>query len=65
MLLNIGMDKSELKPRIWKAGISAPDDARRPRCQAVESLDGETGTLVEDETDLIDWLIVIAYEAEE
>ena len=65
MLLNINMDKSELKSRIWKAGISAPDDARRPRCQAIESLDGETGSLVEDETDLIDWLIVIAYEAEE
>lgn len=65
MLLNINMDKSELKSRIWKAGISAPDDARRPRCQAIESLDGETGSLIEDETDLIDWLIVIAYEAEE
>jgi hypothetical protein len=65
LLLNIGMDKSELKPRIWKAGISAPDDARRPRCQAIESLDGKTGRLVEDETDLIDWLIVIAYESEE
>jgi len=59
------MDKSELKPRIWKAGISAPSDACRPRCRAIESLDGETGSLVEDETDLIDWLIVIAYEAEE
>ena len=65
MLLNIGMDKSQLKSRIWKAGISAPTDARRPRCCAIESLDGETGRLVEDETDLIDWLIVIAYEAEE
>jgi hypothetical protein len=59
------MDKSQLKSRIWKAGISAPIDARRPRCCAIESLDGETGRLVEDETDLIDWLIVIAYEAEE
>jgi hypothetical protein len=59
------MDKSQLKPRIWKTGISAPTDARRPRCCAIESLDGETGRLVEDETDLIDWLIVIAYEAEE
>lgn len=59
------MDKSNLKPRIWKTGISAPLDAQRPRCRAIESFDGETGRLVEDETDLIDWLIVIAYEAKE
>jgi hypothetical protein len=31
----------------------------------VESLDGVNGKIVEDKTDLIDWLIVIANETEE
>ena len=48
--------------RKWKSGITAPADAKRPRCRAIESLNGITGTEVEDETDLIDWLIVIGYE---
>lgn len=49
----------------WKSGVLAPEDAKRPRCRAVESLDGVNGKIVEDKTDLIDWLIVIAYETEE
>lgn len=54
-----------LKQLPWKSGVMAPIDAKRPTCKALESLDGINGKLVEDKTDLIDWLIVIAYEAEE
>jgi hypothetical protein len=54
-----------LKQLNWKSGVMAPPDARRPRCRVLESLDGINGKLVEDKTDLIDWLIVIAYETEE
>lgn len=56
---------TNLKPRIWKTGVTAPDDARRPRCKVLYSYDGVTGVPDEDDTDLIDWLVVIAYEAEE
>lgn len=55
----------QLKDRVWKTSTFAPPDAKRPRCRAVISLDGVHGNMVEDETDYIDWLIVIAYEAEE
>lgn len=54
----------ELKQLNWKSGVLAPADAKRPRCKAIESLDGVNGKLVEDKTDLIDWLIVIAYETD-
>jgi hypothetical protein len=61
--MNLKQDKfKELK---WKSGVLAPTDAKRPRCRVVESLDGVNGKIVEDKTDLIDWLIVIAYETEE
>ncbi len=61
--MNTEQDKfKELK---WKSGVLAPADAKRPRCRVLESLDGVNGKLVEDKTDLIDWLIVIAYETEE
>jgi hypothetical protein len=61
--MNLKQDKfKELK---WKSGVLAPADAKRPRCRVVESLDGVNGKIVEDKTDLIDWLIVIAYETEE
>jgi hypothetical protein len=54
-----------LKQLNWKSGVMAPTDAKRPRCRVIESLDGVNGKIVEDKTDLIDWLIVIAYETEE
>jgi hypothetical protein len=54
-----------LKQLNWKSGVLAPHDAKRPRCKVLESLDGVNGKLVEDKTDLVDWLIVIAYETEE
>jgi hypothetical protein len=61
--MNLKQDKfKELK---WKSGVLAPADAKRPRCRVVESLDSVNGKIVEDKTDLIDWLIVIAYETEE
>lgn len=54
-----------MKQRAWKSGVTTPPDAKRPRCKAIESLDGVVGREVEDETDQIDWLIVIAYEVQE
>lgn len=51
-----------LKDRPWKSGVTAPLDANRPKCWAMISLDGTTGQLVEDETDQIDWLVVIKYQ---
>jgi hypothetical protein len=54
-----------LKPRIWKTGVTAPNDAKRPRCRVLYSYDGETGVPDEEETDVIDWLVVIAYETED
>jgi hypothetical protein len=55
----------ELKPRSWKSGVTAPEDAKRPRCRILYSYDGKTGIPDEDETDFVDWLVVIAYETEE
>jgi hypothetical protein len=46
----------------WKSGVLAPPDAKRPRCKIVYSYNGVTGDLDEDETDLVDWLLVISYE---
>lgn len=54
-----------LKKLPWKSGVLAPIDAKRPRCNVLTSLDGINGTPDEDLTDLVDWLIVIAYETEE
>jgi hypothetical protein len=54
-----------LKQLAWKLSVLAPADAKRPTCKALISLDGINGKLTEDKTDLIDWLIVIAYETEE
>jgi hypothetical protein len=51
-----------LKSRKWKSGVTAPEDAVRPRCKVLYSYDGTTGILEEDETDLVDWLVVIAYQ---
>jgi phage FluMu protein Com len=49
----------------WKSGTLAPADAKRPRCKVIESYNGKTGHETEDDTDLVDWLIVIAYETQE
>lgn len=57
--------ENNLKPLNWKSGVLAPADANRPRCKVMTSLDGVNGKLEEDETDLVDWLIVIAYETKE
>lgn len=59
------MENNLLKPLKWKTGVMAPADANRPRCKVITSLDGVNGKLEEDETDLVDWLIVIAYETKE
>lgn len=55
----------KMKSRIWKFSSVAPDDAARPRCKVLVSYDGINGISDEDETDLVDWLIVIAYETNE
>lgn len=57
-------DDLGFKKRQWKEGVVPPPDAKRPRCRVLYSYDGKTGVLDEDETDYIDWLIVIAYETE-
>lgn len=57
--------KTNLKPKSWKSGVTAPDDAMRPRCKVLYSYDGITGVDDEDETDFVDWLIVISYETQE
>lgn len=59
------MTQINLKSRPWKSGVMAPPDAKRPTCKHIVSHDGITGKLEEDNTDLVDWLIVIAYETEE
>ncbi len=59
------METTNFKKREWKSGVLAPEDAKRPRCRVLYSYDGTTGMPDEDETDLVDWLVVIAYEAEE
>jgi len=51
-----------MKKLQWKSTIVPPADATRPKCKVVLSLDGETGKIDEDDTDLIDWLVVIQYE---
>jgi hypothetical protein len=56
--------KDPLKPMQWKTRVVAPGDAKRPRCQVMYSYNGTTGHLDEDDTDLVDWLITIAYETE-
>lgn len=59
------MTDLNLKQLNWKSGVMAPPDAKRPRCKVMTSLDGVNGKIEEDDTDLVDWLIVIAYETEE
>ena len=54
-----------MKPRPWKSGVLPPEDAKRPKCRVLISHDGVKGIPDEDETDLVDWLIVIAYETQE
>jgi hypothetical protein len=54
-----------LKSLPWKSGVLAPVDAKRPRCRVLISYDGVNGKPDEDDTDLVDWLIVIAYETNE
>jgi hypothetical protein len=61
----MAIDTSKFKTRNWKEGVLPPEDATRPRCKVLYSYDGINGTLDEDETDLVDWLIVIGYEAKE
>jgi hypothetical protein len=56
------MQEVIFKDRPWKSGVVAPLDAARPKCQVFVSLDGKTGQLIEDDTDQIDWLIVIKYQ---
>lgn len=56
---------TNLKPIPWKSGVLAPVDAKRPTCKVITSLNGIDGKLEEDYTDLVDWLIVIAYEIED
>jgi hypothetical protein len=63
-MINISMENTELKSLPWKSGVLPPPDARRPRCRIIYSYNGTTGYLDEDETDLVDWLITIAYETE-
>jgi hypothetical protein len=55
----------EYKPRPWKLGVLPPEDAARPRCKVLYCYDGTKGIPDEDETDSIDWLIVIGYETKE
>jgi hypothetical protein len=59
------MTDTTLKQLNWKSGVLAPPDAKRPTCKVLTSLDGVNGKLEEDNTDLVDWLIVIAYETED
>jgi hypothetical protein len=59
------MEQIDYKTRPWKAGVLPPGDANRPRCRVLYCYDGVTGVPDEDETDLVDWLIVIGYETKE
>lgn len=59
------MNEPKLKPLPWKSGVLPPADAKRPRCRVLYSYDGVKGHLDEDDTDLVDWLITIAYETQE
>ena len=56
---------ANMKSRPWKTGVMPPEDATRPRCRVLISHDGITGIPDEDDTDLVDWLIVIAYETKQ
>jgi hypothetical protein len=57
--------EQNLKALPWKSSVLAPADAKRPRCRVSISYDGINGKPDEDDTDLVDWLIVIAYETNE
>lgn len=59
------MSNNNLKTREWKSGVTAPTDACRPRCKVLYSYDGIIGVDDEDDTDLVDWLVVIAYQTKE
>jgi hypothetical protein len=59
------MDQITYKSRPWKTGVLPPEDASRPRCRVLYCYDGIKGVADEDETDLVDWLIVIGYETKE
>jgi hypothetical protein len=59
------MDQITYKSRPWKTGVLPPEDASRPRCRVLYCYDGIKGVPDEDETDLVDWLIVIGYETKE
>lgn len=48
----------------WKSTVVPPIDAKRPICKAITTTDGINGILEAEETDQIDWLIVIGYETE-
>ena len=63
--MNTNTDSSTMKIRPWKEGVLPPPDAKRPRCKVMYCYDGKNGVLDEDDTDFVDWLIVIAYETEE
>jgi hypothetical protein len=62
MIINVMNNDITMKPIKWKSGVLAPPDAKRPRCKVVYSYNGVTGELDEDDTDLVDWLLVISYE---
>lgn len=59
------MPKLVFKNREWKSSVLPPEDAHRPRCKVLYSYDGIKGFEDEDETDQVDWLIVIAYQIKE
>jgi hypothetical protein len=54
-----------MKQRQWKTGVLPPEDAKRPKCKVMYCYDGVNGVPDEDDTDYVDWLIVIAYETKE
>lgn len=59
------MEQVNYKPRKWKEGVLPPADAKRPICRVLYCYDGVKGIPDQDETDLVDWLIVIGYETQE
>lgn len=59
------MQQLNLKPLKWKSTVTAPIDAKRPKCRVLYSYDGVKGHQDEDDTDSVDWLITIAYETQE
>ena len=58
-------NNTTMKQRQWKTGVLPPEDAKRPRCKVMYCYDGVNGVPDEDDTDYVDWLIVIAYETKE